>query len=150
MREYIKEFLSVFIASLLIVILFMQVVAVKNVERINNGLKEEIEYLDSRIELYENNEEWFEDYIDILGDTWEREVEIEVLKERIYWLNKYKESTEYNKAYADQMYEDLETYLIVLVRYVEEHGNLDNFNDYFYSYYRDLYDRIDNIYGENH
>ena len=150
MKENIQGFLLVAIPSLLIVVLFMQSIAVRNVVEINKDLKNDIKYLESRIELYENNEEWFEDYMDILGDTWEREVEIEVLKERIYWLNKYKENSEFNKAYADQMADDFETLFDVTVRYVEVNGNLDNFEYYFLTNYREIYDRIDNIYDENH
>jgi len=150
MREYIKELLIVSICSLLIVILVMQVIAVRKSIKINTGLKNEIEYLELQIELYRNNEEWFEDYMDILGDTWEREVEIAVLKERIVWLNKYKETSEFNKEYADQMYEDLETYLSAMIDYVEVHGNLDDFNNYFLNNYKEIYDRILNIYGDNH
>jgi len=72
MKEYVKEFLLALIPALLITILFMQLIAVKNIEKYNRELKNDIEYLESRIEVYENNEEWFEDYMDILGDTWER------------------------------------------------------------------------------
>ena len=150
MKEYVKEFLLVLIPALLITILFMQFIAVKNMEKNNRELKNDIEYLESRIEVYENNEEWFEDYIEILEYMWEKEVEIEVAKERIVWLNKYKESSEYNKAYADQMYDDLETYLNAIVDYVEQNGNLDDFNNYFSTNYKEVYGRILNIYGENH
>lgn len=150
MKEYVKEFLLVLIPALLITILFMQFIAVKNMEKNNRELKNEIEYLDSRVELYENDEEWFEDYIEILEYMWEKEVEIEVAKERIVWLNKYKETSEFNKEYADQMYDDLEIYLGAIVAYVEVHGNLDDFNNYFLTNYKEVYDRILNIYGENH
>ena len=52
MKEYIKRrFLIVLIPALLIVILFMQFIAVKNMEKNNRELKNDIEYLESRIEL---------------------------------------------------------------------------------------------------
>ena len=95
MREYIKEVCLIAIGSLLIAILFMQFIAVSNTVEINQDLKNEIEYLESRIEFYQNNEEWFEDFIEVLEHTWQQEVEIAVLKERIVWLDKYKESSEY-------------------------------------------------------
>lgn len=149
MRDYIKEVCIIAIPTLLITVLFMQVVAARGVVKVNNGLKEEIEYLESRIELYENNEEWFDDYIDMIEEIYEREVEINVLEERIYWLNKYKENSDFDKTYADQMFSDFEVVIEAMFDYIKVNGNLDNFEEYFLSNHNEVYNRI-NGYQFNH
>ena len=45
-----------------------------------------IDELNQEIGEYRMNEEWFDDYFDVLEDIYEGKIENAVLEERIYWL----------------------------------------------------------------
>lgn len=47
-----------------------------------------IEELNQVIGEYRYNEEWFDDYIDVLEEIYEGKIENAVLEERIYWLER--------------------------------------------------------------
>jgi hypothetical protein len=139
MKEYVKEVCLIVIPSLLIVILFMQIIAVKNVAKINRGLKNEIEYLESRVETYENNEAWFEDYIDLLGVIWEQELEIAVLEERL-------KNQPSNEEYIEQIIDDFESVIELQQHYYQENITSHSFGDWLQINYPALYERLLNYF----
>ncbi|MDD4068814.1 MAG: hypothetical protein PHF05_00005 [Candidatus Izemoplasmatales bacterium] len=139
MKEYVKEFCLIGIPTLLIVILFMQFIAVKNVAKINRGLKNEIEYLESRVETYENNEAWFEDYIDLLEEIWEQEVEIAVLEERL-------KNQPSNEEYIEQIIDDFELVIELQQHYYQENITSHSFGDWLQINYPALYERLLNYF----
>ena len=139
MKKYVKYDYLIFILSLLIVILCMQIIAVNNVEKNNRGLKNEIEYLESRIEFYENNEAWFEDYIDLLGVIWEQEVEIAVLEERL-------KNQPNNEEYIEQIIDDFELVIELQQHYYQENITIYSFGDWLQINYPGLYQRLLNYF----
>ena len=139
MKEYVKEFCLIGIPTLLIVILFMQFIAVNNVVKINRGLKNEIEYLESRVEIYENNEAWFEDYIDLLECIREQELEIAVLEERL-------KNQPSNEEYIEQIIDDFESVIELQQHYYQENITSHSFGDWLQINYPALYERLLNYF----
>ncbi len=123
MKEYVKEVcLLIGIPTLLIVILFMQFIAVTNVVKINKGLKNEIEYLESRVLIYENNEAWFEDYIDLLKNQ------------------------PSNEEYIEQIIDDFELVIKLQQHYYQENITSHSFGDWLQINYPELYERLLNYF----
>ena len=48
------------------------------------------------------------------------------------------------------MFSDFEFAIDEMLDYIKVNGNLDNFEEYFSTNYKEVYGRILNIYGENH
>ena len=139
MKEYVKEVCLIVIPSLLIVILFMQIIAVKNVAKINRDLKNEIDYLESRVIIYENNEAWFEDYIDLLEYIWGKELEIAVLEERL-------KNQPSNEKYIEQIIDDFESVIELQQHYYQENITSHSFGDWLQINYPALYERLLNYF----
>ena len=139
MKEYVKEVCLIIILFLLLVILFMQFIAVNNVEKINRDLKNEIDYLESRVIIYENNEAWFEDYIDLLEYIWGKELEIAVLEERL-------KNQPSNEKYIEQIIDDFESVIELQQHYYQENITSHSFGDWLQINYPALYERLLNYF----
>ena len=139
MKEYVKEVCLIVIPSLLIVILFMQIIAVNNVEKNNRDLKNKIEYLELRVEFYQNNEAWFEDYIDLLEVVWEKEIEVAVLEERL-------KNQPSNEEYIEQIIDDFELVVELQQHYYQENITSHSFGDWLQINYPALYERLLNYF----
>lgn len=88
MRKILTEISIVAIFAFLVSILFFQVLTVRKTIDENNQLQQKVDYLNQTIGEYRNNEEWLEDYIDVLEDIYEGKINEAVLEERIYWLER--------------------------------------------------------------
>ena len=138
MKEYVKVVCLIIILFLLLVILFMKI-AVNNVEKINRGIKNEIDYFESRVTIYENNEALFEDYVELLEYIWEQKVEIAVLEERL-------KNQPSNEEYIEQIIDDFESVIELQQHYYQENITSHSFGDWLQINHPALYERLLNYF----
>ena len=95
-------------------------------------------------------EDYLEAYIDMMGDAYDVEVERAVLEERVYWLEKQVQDGVYTRAYVQQFYDDMDTFLDFMQHDVVITNDWGTSVENFIINYPMVYWRIDNIYDENH
>lgn len=110
--------LHMFYLSLIFIIVV--VAYSRNISYINT--KQELELHQEKVaELYvtigeyKNNENWFEDFIDLIAETYEQEIKTAVLEERIKWLEEINDGN-------NNLYNKEEMYIVVdqLLRFALE------------------------------
>lgn len=98
--------LHIFYLSLIFVIVvvaYSRNISYINTKQVLELYQEKVAELYVTIGEYQNNENWFEDYIDLIAETYEQEIKTAVLEERINWLEKINNDNNnlYNK---EEMY----------------------------------------------
>lgn len=152
MRKILTEIGIIAILAFLVSILFLQVLTVRKTIDENNQLKQKVDYLNQEIGLYENNEEWFEDYIELIEEIYEGKINEAVLEERIYWLEK-DNINYYDAEFVETLMDDVETFTEYLISYVKLNGTDNGFEAWLIKNDKPLYDKMmyyDDIYEENH
>jgi hypothetical protein len=109
----------IFALTTLILVLFLAITCVKLGQQ-SKEQQETIIYLESELIESEVNKEWIEDYIDVMEEIWEKELEIRVLENEIKWLSIVNEMKQSNIISNQQVYDDFEVYFGLLVRYFND------------------------------
>lgn len=85
-----KDFMEViwFLVTLALVVSVGFIGGLYISSRVIKRQQAQIDSLNQTIGEYEINEEWFDDYVDVLEDIYEGKINEAVLEERIYWLER--------------------------------------------------------------
>lgn len=89
----------------------------------------------------EINREWIEEYIDLINEIWEKELENRVLENEIKWLKVVNNMEQSNIIPNQQVYDDFEVFLGLVVRYYTDEITT-SIDDYIYQQNPLVYARI--------
>ena len=123
---------SIFIVVMVCVVLYNQRVIMVRQEQ-------EIAELNQTIGEYRINEEWFEDYIDLLEEVYEGKINEAILEERL-------KNQPNNEKYIEQILDDLELLMELQQHYYQENITSHSFGDWVQINYPALYERVLNYY----
>lgn len=116
---------QIIIASLTIIFVIIALIVVNKLDKENQQLRE-------AVAEYQTSEDWFDDYLDIIGELYEQGIDNAVLEERIKWL----ERTEVIN--PQQMYDDFD----ILFEEFDSYTGTD-FHTYFENKRPEVYARIE-------
>ncbi len=123
---------SIFFVYIVCVVLYNQRVLMIRQEQ-------EIAELNQTIGEYRINEEWFEDYIDLLEEVYEGKINKAILEERL-------KNQPNNEKYIEQILDDLELLMELQQHYYQENITSHSFGDWVQINYPALYERVLNYY----
>ncbi len=129
---------SIFIVVMVCVVLYNQRVLMIRQEQ-------EIAELNQTIGEYRINEEWFEDYIDLLEEVYEGKINEAVLKERVKQLENAKNEKLQNyiyEGYVNQIIDDLDDVAEIIIYYYEHTDQVVDLVTYIELNYPALYKRL--------
>lgn len=105
------------------------------------ALTEENASLKEKLVESEINREWIEEYIDLINEIWEKELENRVLENEIKWLKVVNNMEQSNIIPNQQVYDDFEVFLGLVVRYYTDEITI-SIDDYIYQQNPLVYARI--------
>lgn len=133
------EWLISFVVFLLAILLIVCVAKYVEVAKINEELYQDNLDLEFENVEWEITMEWMDDYVDLLDDIYRGKINEAVLEERIKWLEKEIENSQFDYDYAKQMFEDF----VITIEAAEDFGAVNNdFITYFEEHYPNVWERM--------
>ncbi len=136
---------SIVMVVMVCVVLYNQRVVLDNQRELMLRQEQEIAELNQTIGEYRINEEWFEDYIDLLEDIYEGKINEAVLEERVKQLENVKNEKPPQYIYDDyvnQIIDDLDDAIEITIYYYENTDQVVDLVTFIATNYPALYERL--------